>query len=483
MSEEKKPKCSTKRCPKTSQYDIGDSKVCVGCIKDDSRKHASHKRMELQILSDITRGVKKSLPHMELTMSYDVVYHDKKRPDLLITNDFNKNIVMVEVDEKQHFTIDNLKKDDIRFKNFYEEAIDNEQLLSVVRVVPGENTKTSMFKTDKVSGQTKLKRTNGYIEKNSENYNKYIKESVNKIVRIIGDKQSVKHKGYQVSVGPTIEKNPVSPIFSDTSSPDVSPSVSRARAIITKKPSVEKNSRSPDVPATTSRVRPIITNISPLKSPYSRIFPRRSSSIVRERDAEESISPPRRYYSSNKRSIFRDLKSPKGIITFGKANNYIYKNIPGSFVRVNRSATSKKSLSPPPLPKKTTPPRKKSFSPPPMPNKASPLTEKSTSSLDEEVGYPISPIRQPLSPNTYDRYDLDYYRQNSPSEKSLSPPQLPKKISPPRKKSLSPPRSKEVVFPRRNRAESPKAPEKTIPSKKSLSPVKKSTGFFSFLGF
>jgi hypothetical protein len=257
-------------------------------------------------------------------MKYDTVYHDKKRPDLLISSKLNDNIVMVEVDENQHFSIKHLKEDDARFKNFYVKASEQGKSLSVVRVVPGENSKTSMFKTEKVKGQTKLKRTNGYIEKNSENYNKYIKESVNKIVRIIGDKQSYLYKDQQVSIGPTVDKNSTSPIFSDTSSPDVSPTLPRARAIITKKTSVEKDSRTPYVPPSTSSVRPIITNISPIsdKSPKKTTPPRK-----------KSLSPP---------------PLPK-----------------------KASPPRKKSLSPPPLPKKASPPRKKSLSPPPLPKKNS----------------------------------------------------------------------------------------------------------------
>jgi hypothetical protein len=212
---------------------VGSSAFCVGCLKKDSRKHASHKRMELQILSDITRGLEKSLPAgIGLTIKYDTVYQDKQRPDLLITNTLNDNIVMVEVDENQHFSKKHLEKDESRFKKFYDKARSQGRSLSVVRIVPGEKSKTSMFKTEKVAGQTALKRTNGYIQKNSENYNKYIKQSVNKITRIIGDKQSYLYKDQQVSIGPTVPKNSRSPIFSDTSSPDVSPSISRARAIL-----------------------------------------------------------------------------------------------------------------------------------------------------------------------------------------------------------------------------------------------------------
>lgn len=224
----KKPKCQTKTCGKTSQYNEGNSKFCVGCVSTDGRKHASHRRMEHQILSDITRGIKKSLPNSKLFMKYDQVYHDDMRPDLQITNSINDNIVMVEVDENQHFTIENLKKDDSRFKTFYDESKGQGKSLSVVRIVPAEKSKSSMFKK---SGNS-LYRNNGYLEKNPEHYNKYIKESVSKIVKIISDKQSYRYKDTQVSIGPTVKKNSSSPIFSDTSSPDVSLSTSRARAIL-----------------------------------------------------------------------------------------------------------------------------------------------------------------------------------------------------------------------------------------------------------
>lgn len=224
----KKPTCDGFGCIKRSQYNEGNSKFCVGCVSIDGRKHASHNRMEHQILSDITRGVKKSLPYTELSMKYDQVYHDDMRPDLQITNTINDNIVMVEVDEKQHFTLENLKKDYARFKTFYDKSEKYGKSLSVVRVVPGENTKSSMFKK---SGNS-LYRNNGYLEKNPEHYNKYIKESVSKIVKIISDKQSYRYKDTQVSIGPTVKKNSSSPIFSDTSSPDVSPSTARARAIL-----------------------------------------------------------------------------------------------------------------------------------------------------------------------------------------------------------------------------------------------------------
>jgi hypothetical protein len=229
MDNYKKPKCNGDNCQKISQYVVSGEKFCIGCITNNSRKHASHKRMEHQILSDITRGVRKSLPGMNLTMKYDEVYYDNQRPDLVISNTVNNNIVMVEVDESQHFTVEHLKKDDLRFKKFYDFVKEDGKSLSVVRVVPGEKSKNSMFKTEK----TKLyKDDSGYIQKNPENYNKYIKESVNKIIRIIGDKQSYLYKDQQISVGPTIEKNSVSPIFSDTSSPDISPTIPRAKAIV-----------------------------------------------------------------------------------------------------------------------------------------------------------------------------------------------------------------------------------------------------------
>jgi hypothetical protein len=243
MDTGKKTKCQTKFCNKISQYDVSDGKFCIGCITENGRKHASHRRMEHQILSDITRGVRKSLPGWDLAMKYDEVYHDKQRPDLVISNTANKNIVMVEVDETQHFTVEHLKKDDMRFKKFYEESSSQNKSLSVVRVVPGEKSKNSMFKTEK----TKLYRDDsGYIQKNPENYNKYIKESVNKIVRIICDKQSYLYKDQQISVGPTVEKNSVSPIFSDTSSPDISPSIPRARAIIATK-NIEQENYKPKI--------------------------------------------------------------------------------------------------------------------------------------------------------------------------------------------------------------------------------------------
>jgi hypothetical protein len=155
MSAQAKSKCERNKCDKTSQYNVGGSAFCVGCVKKDSRKHASHKRMELQILSDITRGLEKSLPAgVGLIMKYDTVYHNKQRPDLLITNTLNDNIVMVEVDENQHFSKKHLEADSQRFENFYKNAIEDGKSLSVVRIVPGEKSKTSMFKTEKVAGQT-----------------------------------------------------------------------------------------------------------------------------------------------------------------------------------------------------------------------------------------------------------------------------------------------------------------------------------------
>lgn len=457
MSEEKKPKCTGMgdKCLKTSQYDSGGSKVCVGCINQNSRKHASHKRMELQILSDITRGVKKSLPDLKLTMKYDTVYHDKKRPDLLISSKLNDNIVMVEVDENQHFSVKHLKEDDARFKNFYVKASEQGKSLSVVRVVPGENTKTSMFKTEKVKEQTKLKRTNGYIEKNSENYNKYIKESVNKIVRIIGDKQSYRYKDQQVSIGPTVDKNSTSPIFSDTSSPDVSPTLPRARAIITNKTSIEKGSRSPDVPATTSRVRPIITNISPISSISSQVYEkvydnekispnsnltemekmfmalqRESLAKIYSRRIGAPVSYyPESYSPKNNEESHRNLSNHKlNSKKFIEMHEDIVYPVSDK-THKKASPPRKKYVSSPRLPKKTTPPRKKSLSPPPLPKKASP-----------------------------------------PRKKPLSPPSLPKKTTPPHKKSLSPFSKARIDI------EVREFMDKKYPSKKS-------SGFFSFLGF
>jgi hypothetical protein len=377
MSEEKKPKCSgmNNKCSKTSQYDIGGSKVCVGCIEDDdSRKHASHKRMELQILSDITRGIKKSLPDIRLTMRYDMVYHDAQRPDLLISSDLNNNIVMVEVDEKQHFTIDNLKKDDIRFKKFYDNASDQRKSLSVVRVVPGENAKTSMFKTEKVKGQTKLKRTNGYIEKNSENYNKYIKESVNKIVRIIGDKQSYLYKDQQVSIGPTVDKNASSPTFSDTSSPDVSPTLPRARAIITKKTTPPKKQYG-------------YYQDDGYSSSNSQIFSGIPSALMFENNSPKNKSPDSEKISPNSNltkmeKMFMDFErerlakmydSRRGARKYrsdyiSKKTEESQRNLSNNNLNYKKFIEMHEDIAYPvsdKSPKKTTPPRKKSLSPPP----------------------------------------------------------------------------------------------------------------------
>jgi hypothetical protein len=227
----KKPVCMTKNCGKTSQYDEAGSSLCIGCISTNSRKHASHKKMEHHILSDITRGIRKALPSYNLTMRYDQVYHEGLRPDLMINNQVNDNIVMVEVDEWPHFTEKHLKEDRARFKTFYDKTIKDGSSLSVVRIVPGENTASSMFKTEKAGKYNVLKKTNGFIEKNPENYNKYIKESVSKIVDIIKDKEGYKYKDMEVSIGPTVKKNSSSPIFSDTSSPDVSSRIGRARSI------------------------------------------------------------------------------------------------------------------------------------------------------------------------------------------------------------------------------------------------------------
>lgn len=91
---------------------------------------------------------------------------------------------------------------------------------------------TSMFRKSRNAANTGLERKNGYLEKNPQYYNKYIKESVSKIVKILDDKQSYRYKDQQVSIGPTIEKKSVSPIFSDTSSPDVPKPIPRARAIL-----------------------------------------------------------------------------------------------------------------------------------------------------------------------------------------------------------------------------------------------------------
>jgi hypothetical protein len=346
MDRVQKTKCDGEKCDKISQYDVGSSVVCVGCIKQSSRKHASHKRMELQILNDITRGVKKSLPGLDLDMKYDTVYHDKQRPDLLIRNTLNKNIVMVEVDENQHFSVKNLEEDDIRFKKFYDKAKSQGRSLSVVRIVPGEKSKTSMFKTEKVAGQTKLKRSSsGYIQKNSENYNKYIKESVNKITRIIGDKQSYLYKDQQISIGPTVPKNSRSPIFSDTSSPDLSPYADKARAIIYKNFLDEYQHEDIEL-FTPGEIK-------------NKAIQKRKEKKTQEYSRDGSDSG--KYYTNTSKQIFKDEYS-RNLPNHNSRMKNAY--IEASYEKSTKKTSTKKTST-----KKTSSPRKKSYSPPPLPKR------------------------------------------------------------------------------------------------------------------
>lgn len=339
-----KPKCQGDKCTKTSQYNEGSSNFCVGCITTVARKHASHKKMEHHILSDITRGVRKALPYSNLTMRYDQVYHDDMRPDLQISNDVNDNIVMVEVDEKQHFTIENLKKDDARFKAFYNLAKEDGKSLSVVRVVPGENTKSSMFKK---SGNS-LYRNNGYLEKNPENYNKYIKESVSKIVRVINDKQSHRYRDAQASIGPTVKKNSSSPIFSDTSSPDVSPSTDRARAILADR--IQK--RPKNLP---KNLETDFANLSinrSMSKPSAR-YPKKVYNL-RDLTLLSPLSPPR-LFGTKPRNRRSKTPSPKLERLISPPTNPKTPETPSPISSYFQYENSMKSFSPPPLPKKISP--------------------------------------------------------------------------------------------------------------------------------
>jgi hypothetical protein len=364
-----KPKCSGKKgyCTKTSQYSEGSSNFCIGCISSNGRKHASHKKMEHNILSDITRGLSKK--YAGLTMEYDVVYHDKKRPDLVISReDNNENIVMVEVDEKQHFSNKNQAEDNVRFKNYYDRVNGKGLSLSVVRIVPGENKANSMFKTERNNkGNKILKRTNGIIEKNSEHYNKYIKESVKKIGQILDNRTSYMYRDKQISLGPNVKRNSISPIFSDTSSPDISPSIPRARVIL-------KNSDEEvdDLLFKLSEMKLANTEL-PMLPEKSITVSRRKSSIENEYLAaytasllnlniaddipNHSISPRKRHVTNSKNFWKRSSTPPKSTSAPPKRSSTPPKR---SSAPPKRSSTPPKSTSAPPK-RPSTPPKKTSF--------------------------------------------------------------------------------------------------------------------------
>lgn len=375
----KKPTCITKNCGKTSQYDQAGSSLCVGCISTNSRKHASHKKMEHHILSDITRGIRKALPSYDLTMRYDQVYHEDLRPDLMITNRFNDNIVMVEVDEYPHFTEKHLKEDRARFTTFYDKTAKDGNSLSVVRIVPGENTTSSMFKTEKAGKYTILKKTNGFIEKNPENYNKYIKESVSKIADIIKDKEGYKYKDMEVSIGPTVKKNSNGPIFSDTSSPDVSPRIARARAILKED---EDNSDSLaslihglslSVPPTLSSQFEKLSINKSYEVPKSKVFSKNQKRqivdmIQNRKDISSYVSriTGRKYKSSNIKLTDKDPIEIHLHVIQGASLGYKDSDILKGAEKLRKESESKKrsyfqyqnpvkSFSPPPLPKKISP--------------------------------------------------------------------------------------------------------------------------------
>jgi hypothetical protein len=252
----KKPK--NENCDKTAQYLSGTSNFCVGCIPVSSRKNASFSRMEHNILSDITRGLSKKYNLEDLELKYDSVYNDKKRPDLYIKHKNSDDIIMIEVDEKQHFTKENQIKDSERFENFRKYASKKGRTLSVIRIVPNEDSRTgsSMYNiiSDNTYGQ-KLHKSNGYIAKIPKNYNKYIKESVNKISRIIDNDMSYRYKGSEISIGPELSGNASSPIFSDTSSPDTSPTAPKAK-YIRKQQNLSMNDLDKKVSTKTSPIKP-----------------------------------------------------------------------------------------------------------------------------------------------------------------------------------------------------------------------------------
>ena len=335
-----KPKCSGKKgdCTKTSQYSEGSSNFCIGCISSNGRKHASHKKMEHNILSDITRGLSKK--YAGLTMEYDVVYHDKKRPDLVISREDNRNIVMVEVDEKQHFSNKNQAEDNVRFKNYYDRVNGKGLSLSVVRIVPGENKANSMFKTERNNkGNKILKRTNGIIEKNSEHYNKYIKESVKKIGQILDNRTSYMYRDKQISLGPNVKRNSISPIFSDTSSPDISPSIPRARVIL-------KNSD--------EEVDDLLFKLSEMKLANTELpmLPEKSITVSRRKSSIENEYLAAYTASLLNLNIADDI--PNHSISPRKRHVTNSKNF------WKRSSTPPKSTSAPPK-RPSTPPKKTSF--------------------------------------------------------------------------------------------------------------------------
>ncbi len=137
-------------CNKISQYATTEEyNSCLGCVKTEHRKNAKHKRMEHSILNDIIYKLSKEYNGdfvKDYQVQFDVgLFGSNKRPDLQLFDKNTRRWIIVEIDEKQHFTKENMDKDLERIKFFRIEAKKNGQTLYVLRIIPDESKQNSMF--------------------------------------------------------------------------------------------------------------------------------------------------------------------------------------------------------------------------------------------------------------------------------------------------------------------------------------------------
>lgn len=479
-----KPRCDY--CPATylSRYTDSEGKTCHKCLAHlPNDIDTDFDRYEHLILNEI----KKSLPSSEhyndkriISPKYDkgLMKGVRERPDLIIRSPLEgKNIVIVEVDEGYH------NKEEQRRLDIEREEFFREKLTEKARRAFQELPSISFVRIEPFD-----------LEDNS----------------IVGKMQKM-----VISPGKKSKKVIKTGDFEGV----LKTSISEIRKKLTR-----RNSGTHTIKITPDNYRYSFSPYrAPLKSPYSRIFPRRRSTLIRENEQASASN----YTEDNK--IVQDHIDK--IIEWREEQKRnrsgIYASSPIE-TRKNPISPRKKSLSPLQLPKKTTPPQfpKKTTPPPKKQSNSKPFTKEQKSKISkllkngedysEYLGsiygqdYKKSSIKlsslDPISVHLHviqgaalgfadsellkgveklrkmslttkmpmvkaAKTDLLNRNSEKTSAKSNIASSLKNEISlleSPRKKSLSPP---------------PLPKKASPPRKKSLSPAKKSTGFFGFLGF
>lgn len=143
--EKQKKKSKCQECnTRTHIVKINNIPFCMSCIPQEHRNKTFFKRMELKIINDIYKEIKPI--YNKIMIIHDSVYGDKKqRPDLRIM--YLKTMIFIEIDEKQHFNKSNLQNDLIRIKTLSDYAKKDKNKVRVIRIIPDEDKKESMFDT------------------------------------------------------------------------------------------------------------------------------------------------------------------------------------------------------------------------------------------------------------------------------------------------------------------------------------------------